>query len=436
MTKIPFGPTYEEMLNRNLIDENIKCKADQARGKNEFDSSNLFNISWKTNDNKVIKVVLPKSLTGVDAKIVVLLGKYFPSGSHKVGSAYSIIMEKMLDGEIDCATNSVIAPSSGNFGIGVAYICELLNMKSTVVMSSSMSKERYQLINEYKANVDLLDSTSTDVAELLNRANELAKKSNGVVLNQFALFSNYRFHRYVTGNSCIEAVKDIGNGKIAAFVSAPGSGGTLGAGDQIKYMFNDAKVVAVEPKECPTLYDGGDGNHPIEGIGDKICSLVHNINNTDYITLVDGKDCLKGLKVIEDGQYESLKGLFGVSSICNIIAAIKMAKFLKLGKDDNVVTIATDGVDRYLSVLDLFSKLEKEDIPAWKREVFDLADTSSIKNTQSKDEKERLYKFKEKCWIPFGYSKEYLDSMKNNGFWDNEYYKVKDYDKRIKEMRK
>lgn len=420
MSNIYLGPTYEEMLNPRV----------------ENSGKKLFDISWKNSSGEINKIVLPKELTGIDTNIIVLLGKNFPSGSHKVGSAYSIIAEKIIDKEIDPNQNTVIAPSSGNFGIGVAYISKLLNMKSIVVMSKSMSKERYELINEYNASVDLIDSTSTNVEELLNRANELAKDSNNVVLNQFVLFSNYRFHRYVTGNTCIEAAKDVGNGKIAAFVSAPGSGGTLAAGDQIKSVYKNSKVVVVEPKECATLYDGSDGNHPIEGIGDKICTLIHNINNTDYITLVDGKACLKGLEIIEDGNYEMLKGLFGVSSLANIIASIKMAKYLKLGKDDNIVTIATDGVDRYLSVLDLFKKLEQVDINKWKSEVFDNITIEDIKNTQSVGEKERLYSFKEKCWIKFGFSKEYLNQMKDNSFWDNEYSKVKDYDKKIEELRK
>src|SRR5690606_16610793 len=141
---------------------------------------------------------------------------------------------------------------------------------------------------------------SSDLILTLQRTHELAKDPKNRALAQFELMPNYRFHRYVTGNSAIEAVKGIGNGRIACFVSAPGSAGTIGAGDEIKKVFPECRVVALEPYECATLAYGGRGQHRIEGIGDKMCTLIHNVLTTDFVALIHDDDCVKGLKIIHD----------------------------------------------------------------------------------------------------------------------------------------
>jgi len=449
--KIPFGPTYEEMLHPGKIDPGIRKRALRAAQEDEMDPINLFNITWKDDGGSVRKVVLPKELTGVDANIVVILGTYFPSGSHKVGPAYATLIEGCVDGEIIPGAHTILGPSTGNFGIGVAYICRLMGYKAVVIMPDNMSKERYDRIRKYGAELDLTPGTESDVILTLRRTHELKKDSRNKPLAQFELMPNYRFHRYVTGNSAVEAARAIGNGRIACFASAPGSAGTLAAGDQIKSVFPEAKVVALEPYECSTLATGGKGQHRIEGIGDKMCTLIHNILTTDFVTLVRDEDCVRGLKLLHDGSHVLIKGgipeeiaellrnLFGVSSVCNILGAIKMAKYLRLGPDDNVVTIATDGMDRYHSVLDDLSKrtLEIEDfvLERWYRDIFIGAEENYIYDFRKKEAKERLYRQKEKDWLPFGYSKGYLDTMKKMDFWEKEFAKTKEYDKKIAQLR-
>ncbi len=242
---------------------------------------------------------------------------------------------------------------------------------------------------------------------------------------------NYRFHRYVTGNSAIEAVRGIGNGRIACFTSAPGSAGTIAAGDEIKQAFPEARVVALEPYECSTLATGGRGQHRIEGIGDKMCTLIHNILTTDFVALIRDEDAVRGLKVIQDGgsileelgvareQVAGMHDLFGVSGICNILGAIKMADYLRLGPGDNVVTIATDGFDRYPSVMEDLERrsLETEDfvLRRWAKDIFMKKDTENIYDFRAMTGKEQLFRQKEKDWLPFGYSQEYLDSMRHAG---------------------
>ncbi|MGS0972287.1 MAG: PLP-dependent cysteine synthase family protein [Candidatus Izemoplasmataceae bacterium] len=449
--KIPFGPTYDEMLHPSTIDKDIRKRALKGKS-NELDPINLFNITWRNEENMVNKIVLPKELTGVDANIVVLLGKYFPSGSHKVGPAYSTLIEGCVDGDIIPGEHTILGPSTGNFGIGVAYICNLMKYDAVVIMPDNMSKERYDRIKRYGAKLDLTPGTESDVILTLERTFELKKDPKTRSLAQFELLPNYRFHRHVTGNSCIEAVKGIGNGRIACFASAPGSAGTLAAGDQIKVAFPEAKVVALEPYECSTLMNGGKGQHRIEGIGDKMCTLIHNVLNTDFIALIKDDDAVRGLKVVHDGVdilvkhgvdkeiAKQMKDLFGVSGIANIIGAIKMAKYLKLGPDDNVVTIATDGFDRYDSVLEDLERryLETEDfvLDRWFKDVYRKNGVDDIVDYRSASQKEKLFKQKEKDWLKFGYKQAYLDSMRHMDFWTHEYEKVHYYDDQIKKLRK
>ncbi len=449
--KIPYGPTYEEMLNPQTVDDAVRSKAMKAMRENELDPINLFNITWKDSDNQVRKIILPKELTGVDANIVVMLGTGFPSGSHKVGPAYATLVEGCVDGEIIPGEHTILGPSTGNFGIGVSYICNLMGYKAIVIMPDNMSKERYERIRKYGAALDLTPGTESDVILTLQRTYELKKDPKNKPLAQFELMPNYRFHRHVTGNSAVEAVRGIGNGRIAAFTSAPGSAGTIAAGDAIKKAFPECKIAALEPYECSTLANGGRGQHRIEGIGDKMCTLIHNVLTTDFVALIKDDDCVKALKVIHDKPEVLVKfgvdketaigmrELFGVSGICNILGAIKMAKYLKLGPEDNVVTIATDGFDRYTSVLeDLDNRyLETSDfvMERWIRDIFHGMDESNMFDFRRSDKKEQLFQQKEKDWLPFGYSKDYLDSMRSPDFWENEYSKVQDYDKKITALR-
>jgi cysteine synthase len=361
------------------------------------------------------------------------------------------LIEGCIDRTILPGVHTILGPSTGNFGIGVSYICNLMKYDAIVIMPDNMSKERYDRIRRYGAKLDLTPGTESDVILTLQRTYELKKDPKNRPLAQFELMPNYRFHRHVTGHSAIEAVQGIGNGRIACFTSAPGSAGTLAAGDAIKEAFPEAKIAALEPYECSTLTDGGRGQHRIEGIGDKMCTLIHNVLTTDFVVQIKDEDCVRGLKVLHDGTdiliemgvwpetATAMKDLFGVSGVCNILGAIKMAKYLRLGPDDNVVTIATDGYDRYDSVLaDLRRRvleIEPFVLRRWARDIFLRAEPTDIADDRSWAMKERLFAQKEKDWLPFGYSKAYLDSMKTMAFWDHEYAKIREYDAKIRQER-
>ncbi|MBS3873610.1 MAG: pyridoxal-phosphate dependent enzyme [Firmicutes bacterium] len=439
------------MLHPTLVEPQIYEQAWRAQQENELDPLNLFNITWKDRNQEVQKIILPSAFTGVAANIVVMLGTYFPSGSHKVGPAYATLMEGCVDGEILPGEHTILGPSTGNFGIGVAYICRLMGYKAIIIMPDNMSKERYERIRGYGGELDLTPGTESDVILTLQRTYELKKNPQNKPLAQFELLPNYRFHRHVTGNSAALAVKGLGNGRIACFTSAPGSAGTLAAGDQIKHIFPEAKVVALEPYECSTLATGGRGQHRIEGIGDKMCTLIHNVLTTDFVALVRDDDAVRALKIVRDGTAmlikrgvdpdlaRSMRLLFGVSGMCNILGAIKMAKYLRLGPDDNVVTIATDGLDRYHSVLDDVDRrhLECDDtvLERWYKDIFLGADEAMIYDFRQRQAKEQLFNQKERDWLPFGYSKAYIDSMRQPDFWEAEYAKVAAYDHKIRALR-
>lgn len=451
MAKIPFGPTYDEMLSPELIAPAVREAALKALPDDEMNPVNLFNITWKDAGNAVRKVVLPPALTGTDANIVVMLGCGFPSGSHKVGPAYSTLIEGLVDGEIT-GDHTILGPSTGNFGIGTAYISKLLGLRAVVIMPDNMSKERYERIRKYGGELELTPGSESDVILTLERTHELMKNPLNKALAQFELMANYRFHRHVTGGSAIAAVNGVGNGRIAGFVSAPGSAGTIAAGDQIKAAFPEAKIGALEPYECSTLANGGRGQHRIEGIGDKMCTLIHNILTTDFIILIKDEETIQGLKLFQDGAgtlaalglepalAESLRDKFGPSGICNIIGAIKLARFLRLGPGDNVVTVATDGFDRYYSVLAEMEKRYLEMAPfvldRWAKDIFTGAGEDHVYDVRKPSAKERLYKQKENDWLKFGYSQAYLDSMRDMAFWDGEYAKVAGYNEKIAALRK
>jgi cysteine synthase len=355
-----FGPTFAEMRDPGLLPAPLREQARQARAR-PLDPANLFNVGWKS-EGAVPCTVLPEALTGVRAPIVVLSGRFFPTGSHKVGPAYSVLVEKQLEGACEPGKHTLVFPSTGNYGIGGAWVGPRMGYRSLVVLPEEMSAERFEKIRGYGAEVVATPGSESNVKEIYDKVKELRSEPANRVLNQFAEFGNYRFHHQCTSAAVAEVVEGLGLG-LGAFVSAMGSAGTIAAGEALQERWPGAAIVAVEPVQCPTLYNAGFGAHRIEGIGDKHVTWIHNVWATDLLVCVDDLECLLGLQLLQEGTEalaaegvaqalaRSWVGFFGVSGVCNVLGAIKAARHYDLGPDQAVATIATDGFDRYPSVL-------------------------------------------------------------------------------------
>jgi cysteine synthase len=455
-----FGPTFEEMLHPEKIDPEIRQRAFAAQKTDPLDPINLFNITWRGNDNQIYYVVLPKALTGVDANIVALYSAGFPTGSHKVGAAYSVLLEKTLFGDVDPAVNRLVWPSTGNYGIGGSWVGGRMGCQSIVVLPEEMSKERFDLIESFGAEVIKTYGCESNVKEIYDETKRLrAEDENIRILNQFEVMGNYRFHYHVTGNTIAEMItelheKGIGNGKAAAFVSAMGSSGTIAAGDRLKQLWPDHKIVGLEPIQCPTLFSNGYGGHDIQGIGDKHVTWVHNVNNMDALMCIDDMTSKKGLQLfadeagletlvkrygIDEALVSQLGEILGISSICNIIGAIKTAKHYNMGSDDVIVTVATDGMDRYHSVMDdmraMYGVLDEAASVGRVEGVFHAATTDWVQEG-TRENRTRWHNLKYYTWVEQqGKTVEELDAQKTSEWWIGHQERVAEIDNKLNETR-
>ncbi len=453
------GPTFEEMLHPNKIAPAIREQALKALKGDPLNPINLFNITWRNAQNEVNYIVLPPELTGVEANIVVLYGKEFPSGSHKVGAAYSVLLEKELFGEVDPSKNTLVWPSTGNYGIGGAWVGGRMGCKSVVVLPAGMSRERFERIESYGASVIKTIGSESNVKEIYDETHRLRQDPNVRILNQFEQMGNYRFHYHVTGNTIAELAgelqaKGVGNGKAAAFVWAMGSGGTNAAADRLKQVFPNCKHVGLEPIQCPTLYNNGYGSHDIQGIGDKHVTWIHNVLNMDAMMCIDDIQCKKGLQLLAESigretlikRYganpelvEKMGDLFGISGICHILGAIKTAKYYGFGKDDVIYTAATDSLDRYYSVIDemaeQYGKLDEAAAVGRIEGVFHSAGTDWVLEG-TKDVRERWHNLKYYTWVEQqGKSVQELDAQRDPQWWVGHQQRVQEIDARLNELR-
>jgi cysteine synthase len=346
------------------------------------EAGNLFRVHWHNDAERrglapvPAHIVLTPELTGVEAKIIVALGDRFPMiRAHKVLAAYGCLVPRLLSGKFDAARHRAVWPSTGNYCRGGVAISRILGCRSVAVLPEGMSAERFRWLERWTtdpSDIVRTPGTESNVKEIYDACHELAQDPDNVILNQFSEFGNYIIHRAVTGPALarvFDAVKDGGNLRARAYVSASGSAGTLAAGDHLKETFG-TDICVVEAVECPTLLYNGYGEHNIQGIGDKHVPLIHNAMNTDFIIGVSDQatDSLNllfnttvgrsylGLRVGVDQQGLASLGDLGLSSIANILGAIKYAKYMDLGPNDAVLTVATDGAELYETELNLAEK--------------------------------------------------------------------------------
>ena len=336
--------------------------------------ANLFRVHWWNDGTRRAQaavpehVVLPKSLTGVDAAIVVALGDRFPMiRAHKVLAAYACLAPRLITGQFDPTAHRAVWPSTGNYCRGGVAISRIMGCRGVAVLPEGMSEERFRWLGQWVADpgdVIRTPGSESNVKEIYDRCAELDRDPSNIVFNQFCEFGNYLAHYICTGRALERVHESLAAAgrplRMAAFVSATGSAGTLAAGDYLKER-HGAKIVAVEALECPTMLENGFGEHNIQGIGDKHIPLIHNVMNTDIVTAVSdratdglgvvfdsdaGREHLRARRGVPPSVVEALSS-FGLSSICNVLAAVKTAKYLGLGAGDAVYTVASDGAEMY-----------------------------------------------------------------------------------------
>ena len=365
-------PTFAQMRDPQKVPEKVK-KALKNVGLWDVNPLNLFRITWHNEPTMeggqyggVNFIELPSVLTGGKARIIVLCGKWFPTGCHKVGASYGCLAPRLVTGQFDATYNKAVWPSTGNYCRGGAFNSKLLSCSSVAILPAEMSKERFDWLSKIAGEVIATPGCESNVKEIFDKTWELRRTREDVVIfNQFEEMGNALWHYQVTGSAIQEAYETIKTDKTrfagACFTS--GSAGTMSAGDYLKEQYPYSKLAVGEALQCPTLLNNGFGGHRIEGIGDKHVPWVHNVKNTDMVIAIDDEDSQNLLRLFNTEQgHKYLKeevgvpqatidqlSLLGISGIANVLCCIKFAKYYELTENDVVATVGTDSAIMYES---------------------------------------------------------------------------------------
>jgi cysteine synthase len=366
-------PTFAVMKSPQRIPAAIK-KQLKHTGLWDLHPANLFRISWKNEPKEFGGLfggpnhfVLTPELTGCRANIVMMSGRWFPTGAHKVGAAFACLAPALVTGQFDPHKTKAVWPSTGNYCRGGAYISALLGCHAVAILPEEMSKERFEWLGKIAGQVIATPGCESNVKEIFDKCRELSNSGEELqIFNQFDALGNPLWHYTVTGSAIEEVLNGyLTDGKqLAGYVAASGSGGTLAAGYYLKKQYPKSKLAVAEALQCPTLLQNGFGGHRIEGIGDKHVPWIHDCKETDFVIAVDDEVPMRLLRLFNenrgtqaliangvDPDLVKRLDLLGISGIGNLIAAIKFAKYNELSENDLVVSIATDSMQLYGSRL-------------------------------------------------------------------------------------
>ncbi|HBW46319.1 TPA: pyridoxal-5-phosphate-dependent protein subunit beta [bacterium] len=450
-------PTFKEQKNPELISADVKKRLKNV-GLWDVDPLNLYRITWKNEPvekggefGKVNYLEFPSELTGVKARIVGLVGKYFPTGAHKVGAAFGCLVPRLVTGEFDPTTQKAVWPSTGNYCRGGAFDSALLGCTAVAILPEEMSRERFDWLREIGAEVIATPGCESNVKEIYDKCWDIRKnRPDCVIFNQFDEFGNHLWHYEITASAIEEVFDSIKNSKssLAAYLSATGSAGTIGAGDRLKEIYPNMKIGASEALQCPTLLLNGFGGHRIEGIGDKHVPWIHNTRNTDMVVAIDDEACMSILRLFNEPQgieYLSAQNinnnlikklpLLGISSISNLISSIKTAKYYELGKDDVIFTILTDSAAMYSSRLEELKEADgnytKEDASKHLARYIHGAGIDNMRELSYYDRK-ALHNLKYYTWVEQqGKSTEDLNRLWDPEFWAEIHTQIPEWDSAI-----
>lgn len=448
-------PTFAQMRDPSLVPQKVKDRLKQV-GLWDIDPINLFRITWK---NEPIEkgglyshanvVVFPPEMTGVDATIIGIVGKYFPTGAHKVGAAYGCLAPRLVTGEFDPTSHKAVWPSTGNYCRGGAFDSALLGCDAVAILPEEMSKERFDWLNGICSEVIATPGCESNVKEIYDKCWEIRNtRPECVIFNQFEEFGNPTWHYHVTGSNIQDIFETLGNDKrLAGYVSATGSAGTIAAGDFLRTLHPGLRVVATEALQCPTLYQFGFGGHRIEGIGDKHVPWVHNVRNTDMIAAIDDEQCMSLFRLFnEPAGQDYLKStlpswlvdqlpLMGISGICNLVAAIKTAKYYDMTDRDVIFTCLTDSSELYGSRLAELAEQRgaytRDRAIADRARYLDGIVTDHLRELTYHDRK-ALHNFKYFTWVEQqGRTIDELNELWDPDFWTKTFSQVDEWDKLI-----
>ena len=413
------------------------------------DAANLWRVNWFNDASRRGRaavpeyVVVPPALSGVDAPIVMLLGNRFPMiGAHKVQAAYCCLAPRLVTGQFDPLENRAVWPSTGNYARGGIAISKIMGCRGVAVLPEGMSAERFEWLDRWTSDpsdVIRTPGSESNVKEIYDACAALAADEANVILNQFCEYGNYLGHVTSTAAAVERVLEHYMAGhqsaRLAAFVAASGSAGTLGAGDPLKERHGSATAV-VEALECPTLLYNGYGEHNIQGIGDKHVPLIHNVTNTDVVVAVsdratdelgvlfsspDGR-ALLAQRGVGDDVIAHLDDL-GLSSICNLLASAKLAQALDCGPDDVIVTVATDGAalygsERAKTVASAFGgEFGAAEAAAVAERWLNGVDTDNLLKLSDRD-RDRVFNLGYFTWVEQqGVDLAHFDARRDQSFW-------------------
>jgi len=451
-------PTIAQMKDPSTVPESITSRLNEV-GLWDMDPANLFRITWRNdprsglfNDGNWVE--FPSELTGVETRIIGLVGKYFPTGAHKVGAAFGCLVPRLVTGQFDPSSQKAVWPSTGNFCRGGAFDSALLGCDSVAILPEEMSRERFEWLSKVATEVIATPGCESNVKEIYDKCWEIRRtRPECVIFNQFEEFGNPIWHYHVTGSAVqliYEQVAEPGQ-RLAAWISSTGSAGTIAAGDYLKTQHRDLLITAVEALQCPTLFSCGFGGHRIEGIGDKHVPWVHNVRNTDFVSAIDDEQCMSLLRLFnEPAGQEHLAGagikkelieqlpLLGISSICNVIAAIKTARHYGMDQRDIIFMPLTDSAEMYTSRLTEMTAARGEyttnhagaDQARW----LDGVVPDHVRELSHHD-RQTLHNFKYFTWVEQqGRTSEELRQLWDRDFWTETYAAADIWDQRIKEF--
>lgn len=456
-------PTIHEMQHPEEIPGKIKDKLKNV-GLWDVNPLNLFRITWKNEPKESgglfqevpNYVELPSELTGVPCRIIAMVGKWFPTGCHKVGASFGCLTPRLVTGQFDVQKHKAVWPSTGNYCRGGAFNSRLMGAQGVAILPAEMSQERFDWLHEIGAEVIATPGCESNVKEIFDKTNELKQDPQYMIFNQFEEMGNPLWHYNVTGNALEDvynAIKKPGQ-RLAGACFTSGSAGTMSAGDRLKELHPQMKLGVGEALQCPTILNNGFGGHRIEGIGDKHIPWIHNVKNSDMAIAIDDEDSQRLLRLFntpegqkymkealgfDDELIEKLTWL-GISGIANMLCCIKMAKYYEFTERDVVVTVLTDSAVMYQSRINELNEMYGAyDVNEARLDhnlhILNLKTDSLMEMTYA--DRKRVHNLKYYTWVEQqGKTSEELNALwyDTEGTWDAVHAQAKDLDELICEF--